>query len=457
MSELNFDGFEPQTYSDWAKQLGKESKTGLEADKLQWEAASGLTMKAYYTAEDVKEYAWLESFFTSMLALRKQAGWKYLEQVKTSEALQANTDAKHALLFGAEALQFICQGLQVPDYLVLFRDLPLRSYPIWLQAEAPLLTQLSELVLRNNPGLHALHGGLCYDPLSELITRGKPLTEPDAALLAIFAKKFAEAPHFTTINISGLPYADAGGNAIQELAFTLAALVEYAQLLEPYGLSFANISGKTLVTLATDTHYYISIAKFRAIRILLAKLHNAYNMEPIWHQVVASTSTFTQTPQDPDTNILRNSTAALAAVVGNADYITLHPHQNAAEPQSNAARTARNIGNLLREEAYAGKTMDMAAGSYFLDSLTAQLSEAAWNLFREVEAQGGYLAAQKSGFIQKAVYSTQLIRVEAYKAQQEVLIGANKYALPGQAQSGKRAENETDNPLLLRPCRLAEC
>lgn len=456
MPPLTYPEFQPQTWQDWAKTLSAESKNGLAPEQLEWEAASGLKLEAIYTADHKADTAWLDDFMTAQMALRKNAGWLYLEEIAAIHAHTANSDARHALEGGAGAVAFWWQTEAIPYYPELFRDLALRTTPVWLRGAAEQMPLFSELIRKNNPGLHALQGGLWFDPISDLIAHGRPFTQTDLQILAKQCQEFAEAPHFYTIHVSGLPYAEAGADAIQELAFTLSALVEYQAMLELEGFGMSEVASKTLITLSLGTHFFTDITKMRAMRVLLGRLMNVYDLDPIYFPIQARGSIFSQTLADPDSNLIRNSTAALAAVIGNADYITLLPHENGAQAQSSSMRLARNNSNLLRGEVYAGKTLDMASGSYFVDTFTIQLAEKAWQLFQETEAKGGFLAAASEKFIQGKVLESQAKRIKAYSSKEEVLVGGNLFAIATETEWNKSGTYQP-NPELLEPVRLADC
>ena len=212
--------------------------------------------------------------------------------------------------------------------------------------------------------------------------------------------------HVTALLADGRPCHEAGGSEAQELAAMLATLVAYLRACEAAGLRPRMALGKIALALAADADLFLTIAKFRAARRLVARVAEACGAgsaaESI--QLTASTSERMMARRDPWVNMLRTTIACAGAAFGGAEAITVLPFTWAlGKPDAFARRIARNTHLVLQEESSAARVTDPAHGSWYVEKLTDDLAKAAWALFQEIEAQGGMAAALESGFIQEKI------------------------------------------------------
>ena len=184
--------------------------------------------------------------------------------------------------------------------------------------------------------------------------------------------------------------------------------------------------------MAVGSSYFMEITKFRALRILFAKIVAAYGVKdfsPSRVQVHATSASITKTAKEPYTNMVRNTAEAMAAVLGGCNALTLLPFDQAYKnPGDFAQRISRNVSLLLQEEAHFDKTADPVAGAYYITThLTGQLIENAWQLFLKVEAKGGYTEAFKAGFIQNEIQQSAREKLMSFRKGKLVQVGVNKY------------------------------
>ncbi len=289
-----------------------------------------------------------------------------------------------------------------------------------------------------------------------------------------------EAPHFARRlaalardGLQKLAVADgrvihnAGGSEAQELAFALAAGLSYLRALEAAGLPLEQARGLIFFRLAADADEFLTIAKFRALRKLWARIEAACGLSPVPAFVTAETAWRMMAQRDPHVNILRATIAVFAAAVGGADAISVVPFTAALGlPDEFARRNARNIQLILRDESNLAKVADAAAGSGAVEDLTDQLCGAAWTLFREIEAAGGCAAALESGMIQSKVAAVRVKRQAAIASAKDVLTGVSIFPAINELQVAV-LERTAPRPLALTqpayisfppllPIRLAE-
>jgi methylmalonyl-CoA mutase len=221
---------------------------------------------------------------------------------------------------------------------------------------------------------------------------------------------------------------DAGGSEVQELAFVLAAGVAYLHTIEGAGIALEDAQDMVYARLSADADQFLTMAKFRALRLLWARVEQASGLKPKPLFIAADTAWRMLTQRDPYVNMLRATMATFSAGLGGADGITVLPHTLALGlPDPFARRAARNTQLVLLEESNLAKVSDPAAGSGGIETLTQQLCEAAWQLFQETEKAGGVFASLEQNLIQRKVAATRLVREANIARRKEVLTGASEF------------------------------
>lgn len=258
----------------------------------------------------------------------------------------------------------------------------------------------------------------------------------------------------------------AGGSEAQELAFVLAVGVAYLRALEAGGVALEAARRMLFFRLAADADQYLTIAKFRALRRLWARVEQACGLAPAPAFISAETAWRMMTRRDPYVNILRTTVATFAAAVGGADALTVLPFTAALGlPDGFARRVARNTQLILAEESNLAKVADPAAGTGAIEDLTEQLARAAWTLFQEIEQAGGIDAALARGLIQDKVAQVRARREQAVAERREAITGTSEFPhlaeLPVAVLEVAPAADPAQAPAELRfrplaPRRLAE-
>lgn len=266
----------------------------------------------------------------------------------------------------------------------------------------------------------ALDLDLGIDPVADLGPGGLPL-------LAAARERGLAGPF---LRADGRRHHEAGASEAQELAAVLSTGVAALRALEPLGLETAQ--GALSVVLAAEADQLVTIAKVRALRRLWARVEEACGLPVRPLRVHAETSWRMLARQDPQTNILRTALAAIAAILGGADSLTVLPFTSPLGlPDAFARRLARNTPLVLLEEAHLGRVADPAAGAGSFEALTAALASEAWRLFQKLEAAGGLGAALRSGAWSREVGAMREARRAAVATGQAVLVGVTRFADPG--------------------------
>jgi len=242
-------------------------------------------------------------------------------------------------------------------------------------------------------------------------------------------------PKMTALLADARLYHDAGASEAQELACLCATLVTYLRALDEGGLAPEQALPEIRLALACDTDQFLSIAKLRAARMLVARIAAACGAEAALGAVRlhATTSQRMMARRNPYVNLLRTVMACSAAVIGGADSITVLPFTWVrGKPDRLARRLARNIQIILQEESALGRVMDPAGGSGYVEELTRALAQKAWGLFQEIEKAGGMPKALESGFVQSMVAETAARRAEAVAHAAQELVGINAFPQLGE-------------------------
>ena len=220
----------------------------------------------------------------------------------------------------------------------------------------------------------------------------------------------------------------AGGSEAQELGFVLANALAYLRALEAQGLDLDQARRAIFFRLAADQDQFLTIAKFRSLRKLWARIEEACGLTPRPAFVCAETAWRMMTKRDPHGNIVRGTIAALAAAVGGADAITVLPFSAAlGVPDGFARRIARNTQTILIEELNLHRVADPAAGSGAIEALTDALCQAAWWFFQRIEKAGGAADALEAGLIQRVVARVRAERETNVARRKEAIVGTSDF------------------------------
>ena len=292
-------------------------------------------------------------------------------------------------------------GVPVDDLPVALADVHLDLAPVILDAggrtEAAADALLGVAAARGLDSA-SLPGGLGGDPLALAARTGSPV-DLDVAVRLV-QRCAADAPRVRALTVDTLPYAGAGAGAVESLALGLAAGAELLRALARAGVPREVALASLELRLPVTDDQFTSTALVRAARRTWARLAEASGAPPGERvlRLHAVTSPGMMTRRDPDSNVLRSAVAAFAAGTGGADAVTVLPFDSAAgRPDAVARRLARTTSTVLLLESSLGRVLDPAGGSWYVETLTEQVAQAAWARLRAVEADGGLAAALDSG------------------------------------------------------------
>jgi methylmalonyl-CoA mutase N-terminal domain/subunit len=326
----------------------------------------------------------------------------------------------------------------IADMELLLDGIPLGevSTSMTINAPAALLLLLYELVAEAQGVTgEQLRGTVQNDVLKEYCARGNYIFPPKPTMRIttdLFAYCHDRLPRFNTISISGYHIREAGATAVQELAFTLANGIAYAEAAVAAGLSPDEFGERLSFFFNAHNHFFQEIAKFRAARRLWARImrdrFGATNPRAQALRFHAQTGGSTLTAQQPENNIVRVAIQALSAVGGGAQSIHTNAFDEAlALPTERSAKIALRTQQILAHEAGGTDTADPFGGSYFVEALTTELEERAWELIERIDELGGAVEAIEQGFVQREIEDAAFRYQQAVERGEAVVVGVNRY------------------------------
>jgi methylmalonyl-CoA mutase len=427
--------FAPASYDDWRKLVDGVLK-GAPFERLVGKTADGLKIDPIYRRA---------TNATPVAGRAAAAPWQIMQRIDHPDATQANAQALHDLDNGATGLTLVFAGANgahgfglepSAEAVEKVLDGIFIDAGIAIELEIGPQSRMAAIHVAEYAKRKGLDPAACdirfgLDPLGA------------CAVWGFSPYSWAEIAPTVTGGIKGLaamgfkgPFApadgrvihNAGGSEVQELAFVLASLVAYLRAIEQAGVALEAAQGMLYARLSADADQFLTLAKFRALRLLWARIEQACGLTPKPLVIAADTAWRMLTQRDPYVNMLRATMATFSAGLGGANAMTVLPHTLALGlPDPFARRAARNTQLVLLEESNLAKVSDPAAGSGGIETLTRQLCEAAWSLFQEIEKAGGIFAALEQNLIQRKVAATRAVREANIARRKDVLTGASEF------------------------------
>ncbi|ANU15443.1 methylmalonyl-CoA mutase [Planococcus halocryophilus] len=395
--------FPTHTYSEWQQAAEKAIKGKSFEETLKTPTIEDVTLEPLYTKDMLDQ---LGSYVPAQVAAiqhgKHQPSWLVSQEVTADSADEYLTLMKDDLLRGNETVVYTG-----------FRKFE------WTDEQ---LNELAKLLVE-----YPLYFKVSGDDQNVLRVFDFIAPEKRSQLQGvIFSEEPVNAPeNVRTRLVDTIPIHHAGGTAVHELGVALSILSE--QMIDA---DFTKSAKNTWIRFAVDTQFFQEIAKLRAFRVLWQAFCSAYGDETPTIPVFTETSVRSYSKLDPYVNLLRAGNSTFAAVLGGTDAHTVHPHDFLTESDLSSRRIARNVQLVIKEEAHVSHVVDPSAGSYFIETLTKEYVEAAWNYFLEIENIGGYSEAVKSGWLTDDIQAKWIEREQNVATRKQSLIGTNIYANP---------------------------
>ncbi len=337
------------------------------------------------------------------------------------------------------------------DMQAVFNGIPLNQVTTSMTINSPAAIIWAMYIAAaesQGASIASLGGTIQNDILKEYIAQNEYIFPPNPSMrLVVDTVEFAtdNMPRFNPISISGYHIREAGSNAVQELAFTLADGFEYVRHCVERGMAVDDFAPRLSFFFNVHNDFFEEIAKFRSARRIWARemreTFGAENERSAWMRFHAQTSGASLTAQQPDNNVVRVSLQALAAVLGGCQSLHTNSKDEAwALPSAEAALQALRTQQIIAHETGVTDTVDPLGGSYFLETLTNRVEAGAYEYFQQIDRHGGVIPALESGYLQREIADAAYIYQQEEDRKERITVGVNDYV----------DENESLNIPILR-------
>jgi len=456
----------------WQDMAAKELR-GRSPEDLTWNTLEGIAVKPLYTEEDTADLPHMGTVpgqepFTRGVKATMYAGrpWTIRQYAGFSTAEESNAFYRKALAAGQQGVSVAFDlathrgydsdhprvegdvgkaGVaidSVEDMKILFDGIPLDKISVSMTMNGAVIPILANFIVTGEEQGHdrsLLAGTIQNDILKEFMVRNTYIYPPEPSMRIIsdiIEYTSNEMPKFNSISISGYHMQEAGANLVQELAYTLADGREYVRAAINAGMDVDKFAGRLSFFFAIGMNFFMEAAKLRAARLLWHRIMDEFGAQNPRSKMLRThcqTSGVSLQEQDPYNNVIRTAYEAMAAALGGTQSL----HTNALDeaialPTEFSARIARNTQLILQEETGITNVVDPLAGSYYVESLTAELADKAWALIEEVEEMGGMTKAVASGMPKLRIEESAARRQAMIDRGDEVIVGVNKYKLDKQ-------------------------
>ena len=444
-----FAEFNPVTKQEWMEKVGIDLKGADFDKKLVWKNLSKIKIQPFYNAEDKQDYIQNTGENSQSLINYRSIA------VNTAEngnklALKAVEEGINGILFTIDkniSVAKLVEGIDLNKIAVSFI---LRTDAVEIVSDFLGFVKEQKIVNEN------LKGFIDLEIISDYLTHGN-IEKNQLDTVAELVTLAADYPNFKLLTISGSEYLDSGANQVQEVAYTLSSLVFLIEKLKERGIPEQEVFDNLNFKLAIGSEYFVEIGKFRAFNSLLIEIANKYGISEHAHSIIGKTSIWSKSVTDPHTNLLRATTEAMSAILGNVDGVLIDAFDKEFnEPSDFSSRIAGNISTILKEESYLGKVANPVDGSYYIEEVSASIASKALELFKTIEDNGGFYKSFESELIQQQIAEIRQEKIKLISQRRLPMVGVNKYPnLMEAVNADILSAGEENNSKVLRPRRAS--
>lgn len=407
MAESLFDDFNPVSSKQWKQQIQYELKGADYNETLLWESPEGIKVKPFYHIDE----------FETPISVHSQAqSFRITQDIFVHDLDKSIGRALETLSRGAESIRFTIEDETI-DVEKLLAKLPLEKTAVYFHLSflsIDFVKRIEVIAKSRNAQIFVQ-----IDPISNLAKEGNwhKNLEADFDILNTIS---ISCQNINFLSIDGSFYQNSGANIVQQIAYILAHTNEYFNRI-------ATISKPIVLQVAVGTNYFFEIAKLRSLRLLFDLVAKEYDYDLGCH-ILAIPTKRNKTLYDYNVNMLRTTTECMSAILGGADAISNLAYDALYHKDNEFGdRISRNQLLVLKHESYFDKVGNPADGSYYIENLTQQLSEKALALFKDIEANGGFITQLMEGTIQRKIQESASKEQELFDSGKEILLGTNKY------------------------------
>jgi len=403
-----FEDFTPISSKQWKQKIQFELDGADYNQTVIWNSPEDIQVKPFYHSDE---------FIKSASVQTQASEFKICQNIFVYDVEKSIKRAINTIERGAESLRFTIQNETI-DIQKLLENLPLENRTVYFD-----LSFLSIDFVKKLDTISIQKKAVFYcnlDPIGQLARDGNWFTTSDKNNFETLEKIASQTTNLFFISVDSGLYQNAGANITQQIAYTLAHANEYLN-------RFPNLVKPVVFQISVGTNYFFEIAKLRALRMLFKLIAAEYNPDLDCHFLVTPTKR-NKTIYDYNVNMLRTTTECMSAILGGANAVANLPYDSLYHKDNEFGdRIARNQLLVLKHESYFDKVNNPADGSYYIESLTMQLAEKGLALFKDIEANGGFLKLLNDGTIKKKIQESAAKEQELFDSKKEVLLGTNKY------------------------------
>jgi methylmalonyl-CoA mutase len=403
-----FDDFNPISSKQWKQKIQFELKGADYNETLVWNSPEDIQVKPFYHKDE----------FTKAFPISTKATeFKICQNIFVYDVEKSIERARDTLSRGADSLRFTIENESI-DITNLLEQLPLEKVTVYFNLtfiSIDFVKKIDAFAKKNNTVIFCN-----LDPIGQLAKDGNWFTTNEKSNFDTLNLLSEETKSVSLISINAALYQNAGANMVQQIAYSLGHANEYFNRIE-------SINQAIVFEVAVGTNYFFEIAKLRALRLLFNLIAKEYNHNLDCNIIVSPTKR-NKTLYDYNVNMLRTTTECMSAIIGGADAIANLPYDALYHKDNEFGdRIARNQLLILKNESYFDKVNNPADGSYYIENLTNQLAEKALALFKDIEANGGFLKQLNDGIIKRKIQESADTAQELFDSGKEILLGTNKH------------------------------
>lgn len=403
-----FNDFNPISTKQWKQKIQFELNGADYNDTLVWNSPEDIKVKPFYDASDLPK---------SFPLATKASEFKICQNIFVFDIEKSIERALDTLNRGAESLRFTIENEAVAIDTLL-EKLPLEKITVYFHLRfisIDFVKKIDAIAKQRNATIFCN-----LDPIGQLAKDGNWFSTSEKNNFETLSILSKETSNVSLISIDGSLYQNAGANMVQQIAYTLAHANEYFNRIEL-------INKPIVFEISVGTNYFFEIAKLRALRLLFNVIAKEYNHNFDCHLLVSPTKR-NKTLYDYNVNMLRTTTECMSAILGGANAIANLPYDALYHKDNEFGdRIARNQLLILKNESYFDKVNNPADGSYYIENLTHQLAEKGLLLFKDIEANGGFLKQLNDGIIKRKIQESADAAQNLFDSGKEILLGTNKH------------------------------
>ena len=403
-----FDNFDPISSKQWKQKIQFELKGADYNETVVWNSPEDIKVKPFYHKDE---------FAKSFPIATKASEFKICQNIFVYDIEKSIERALDSLNRGADSLRFSIDNESI-DITYLLEKLPLEKIPIYFHLSfisIDFVKKIEAFAKKNHTIIFCN-----LDPIGHLAKEGNWFTTLEKNNFETINVLASATESISLISINAALYQNAGANMVQQIAYSLAHANEYFNRIKA-------INKPIVFEIAVGTNYFFEIAKLRALRLLFNLIAKEYNHNLDCNIIVSPTKR-NKTLYDYNVNMLRTTTECMSAIIGGADAIANLPYDALYHKDNEFGdRIARNQLLILKNESYFDKVNNPADGSYYIENLTNQLAEKSLTLFKDIEANGGFLKQLNDGIIKRKIQESADISQELFDNGKEILLGTNKH------------------------------